>query len=423
METGNLGIIPTWTRSQYSTLAGCALALIAGVTTVTTMTFGMFLLPVSETFGWARNVMTSGYGVFMIFMALGTPVVGRLIDRYDPRIVLGFGSALFAASTASLSFLTPSHTLLLVLYAVWGLFGAVQGPLGYAKIISAWFGLGRGLAMGLMLVGSASGTVIIPVLTQTLIHDFGWRVAYVGLGAVVLFISVPAIFLLVKRPPVPEATEPTVGTSTGMDAERQDHGVSATEAIRSFRFWFITASMFLIAAVIVGLQLHLFPILIDRKLSASVATTATTMSGLFMVAGRLLGGVAMDRFVKEKVAAFFFALPLGTCALLSTSSGAIGGIAAAAILGLCNGAEVAVASVLVAELFGLRAYGQIFSWIFVGFIAGAGVGPSLMAQSFVRSGSYENGLLLLSVFSVTASILTYSLGRFSVSVARRSVTT
>jgi MFS family permease len=373
------------------------------------MTFGIFLLPVSETFGWTRDVLPGAYAVFTIFAALATPVVGRLIDRYDPRLVLGLGSCLFGLATASLALLTPSRPMLFALYAVWGLASAVQMPVGYTKIISAWFGLGRGTAMGLMLVGSAIGTVIIPVLSQIMIQTLSWRAAYVGLGAIVLIVSVPSIFGLIRRPPTVDDISRGDGSAAAAPVVRV-RAKAAMDAIRSGKFWLILTAMFLVANVILGLSLHLFPILKDRGLSVPAATTAVTISGVAMMAGRLLGGFAMDHFPKEKVAAFFFVLPLGAIVALSTSSGLVGAVVAATIIGLCSGAEVAVASVLVADRFGLRAYGQIFSWIFLGFIFGSGSGPWLMAKSFVLFGSYQAGLLLLGAFAVTASVLIYTLG-------------
>ena len=400
-----------WTRAQYLTLTGCALALVAGTTTVTTMTFGIFLLPVSATFGWSRDVLSSAYAAFTVFTALGTPVIGRLVDRHDPRIVLGLGSVLFALTTASLAFISPSRPLLFFLYGIWGLTAAVQLPVGYTKIVSAWFSRDRGLAIGLMLVGSAIGTVIIPILVQAMIQTVGWRAAYLGLGATVLLISVPAIFGLIKRPPDLGPPAPT-----GRSVEHQPHrppgfGLSAAQAMRSPKFWAISAALFLVANVIVGLQLHLFPLLKDRGLSVPVATSAVTVAGIAMVAGRLISGLAMDRFSSEKVAAIFFIAPVGAIVALYASSGIVSAIVAAAIIGLCSGAEVAVASVLVAELFGLRAYGQIFSLIFFSFVIGAGSGPWLMAKSYVIFGSYQPGLFLLAAFALTAGALTITLGR------------
>jgi MFS family permease len=411
MTTVQSRVLSRWTRSQCLTLGGCALAQFAGSTVITTMTFGIFLLPVSSEFGWTRDVMSSAYGVLTISCALATPVVGRLIDRYEPRLVLGFASLLFAAATASVALLSASRALLFVLFAVWGVAAAPQTGVGYAKIVSAWFSRDRGLAMGLMMLGSAIGATIIPGLAQIMIQTFGWRAAYAGLGGLVLLVLVPAIFGLIRRHPVLDQPAQMERRDEKSGDERAAGGVSAVEAVRSYKFWFIAIAMFLMANVIVGLSLHLFPIFRDNGLSISAATTAITVSGIFMMAGRVLGGLAMDRFAKEKVGALFFAGPVAAIAVLCTSHGIVGAIVTAMIMGLCAGAEVAIASVLVAELFGLRAYGQIFSWVFVGFICGSGSGPWLLAKCFVIFGSYRSGLFLMAAFAITACILTYSLGR------------
>src|ERR1700733_5178493 len=288
METVQPRVLLRWTRSQYSTLAGCALAQFVGATVITTMTFGIFLLPVSAEFGWTRDVMSSAYGVLTILCGLGTPVVGRLIDRYDPRLVLGLAAVLFAATTASLAFLSASRPLLFVLYGAWGLAAAAQTGVGYAKIISAWFSRDRGLAMGLMMLGSAIGATIIPALAQIMIQTLGWRAAYAGLGAVVLLVLLPSIFGLIKRRPHFGQPAQAERQAEKSGDEQSAFGVSAVEAIRSYRFWIIAIAMFLMANVIVGLSLHLFPIFRVNGLSIPAATTAITIFGLSMMAGRLL---------------------------------------------------------------------------------------------------------------------------------------
>ena len=411
MDAARFGVLSKWSRSQYVILVGCALTQFAGATTITTMTFGMFLLPVSSTFGWTRDVMSTAYSVLTLSLALATPLLGRLIDRHDLRLVLGVGGILFAVTTAALALLTSSQLLLFALFAMWGVTCSALTAFGYTKIVAAWFDVGRGLAMGLMLLGTAVGSMVIPGLAQLMIQTLGWRAAYVGLGVVVLLVSVPAIFGLIRNPPHRGEMQRTGRSVEGRRDAHQLPGATAAEAIRSYKFWFVTIAMFLVATVLLGLQLHLFPILEDKGVSIGAATAAVTASGVAMLAGRLLGGFAMDRFPKEWVATLFFVGPVGTIAVLYTTSGMAGGIVAAIILGLCAGAEVAVASVLVAELFGLRAYGQIFSWVFAGWVVGCGTGPWLMAKSFVLFGSYNPGLLLLAGFAVAAGALTIALGR------------
>lgn len=411
MDTIRLRFLPSWTKAQSLTLTGCAMTQVAGTTTITTMALGMFLLPVSSSFGWPRDVLPTAYGVLTLSLALATPLLGRLIDRYDPRLVLGVGSGLFAATTASLAFLSSSRPLLFALYAIWGFTSSALTAFGYTKIVAAWFDLDRGLAMGLMLLGTAIGSMIIPVMAETMIQTLGWRVAYVGLGAVVFLVSVPAIFGLIKRTSTLQSGQSARTVAVSSDKAQEAGGTSARQAMRSYKFWFVVAAMFLVGNVVVGLQVNLFPLLRGRGLSITAATAAVTLSGVAMIAGRLIGGAAMDRFAKEKVASVFFIGPIGVIAALCVSSGVASAMIAASILGLCAAAEVAVGSVLVADLFGLHAYGQIFSWVFAGWVAGCGMGPWLLARSFVVFGSYRPGLWLLAVFAFTASALTYVLGR------------
>ena len=48
-------------------------------------TYGVFLLPMSESFGWNRANVTSVYAVYMISFGLGSLVSGVVYDRLGPR--------------------------------------------------------------------------------------------------------------------------------------------------------------------------------------------------------------------------------------------------------------------------------------------------------------------------------------------------
>src|SRR5580692_6035328 len=60
--------------------------------------FTVFLLPISQSFGWDRAEVVSIYSLTALCGGLAAPLTGRLFDRYGPRTVYTLGMALLAAA-------------------------------------------------------------------------------------------------------------------------------------------------------------------------------------------------------------------------------------------------------------------------------------------------------------------------------------
>src|SRR5882757_8237044 len=66
--------------------------------------FTVFLKPISESFGWDRAQVVSVYSLTWLAGGLTAPVVGRLFDRFGPRMVYSLGLLLLGGA-----FLTPAY--------------------------------------------------------------------------------------------------------------------------------------------------------------------------------------------------------------------------------------------------------------------------------------------------------------------------
>ena len=60
--------------------------------------FTVFLKPISESFGWDRAQVLSVYSLTWLAAGLMAPVIGRLFDRYGPRIVYSLGMLLIGGA-------------------------------------------------------------------------------------------------------------------------------------------------------------------------------------------------------------------------------------------------------------------------------------------------------------------------------------
>jgi predicted MFS family arabinose efflux permease len=134
------------------------------------------------------------------------------------------------------------------------------------------------------------------------------------------------------------------------------------------------------------------------------------MSGLALIAGRVLAGFLLDRIHAPYVAAGFFAAPLmGMVALLLTSGQSAAAIGTV-LVGMGLGAEMDLIAFLLSRYLGMRAFGEIYGYFFAIFMLGAGAGPFVMGVSFDRTGSYQVMLGYSALALALACVLILRLG-------------
>jgi MFS family permease len=395
-------------RNRWWIVFASVLGLFVGNGPIMQFTFGVLLPPVAREFGWARGTVSSAIVVGLWMTGIATPLVGRLVDRFGVRAVALPAIALFSAVTASVALVPASPLVFTALYAVMGLTAAGQTPLVYAKAISARFDDRRGLALGIAMAGVGLGAAIVPLLAQAWIRTVGWRGAYVGLGGLTFILAFPAVAVFLGG----RSAHPTQGDDPAASAAIEIPGLTAREAIRTRRFWRMAAAFVIVAAAAGGSIAHMVPLLTDHGVPASTATAVLSAAGLALVAGRLLAGYLLDRIFAPYVAVAFFLAPLAGILLLFFGPGPSVAAIATVLVGVGLGAEVDLIAFLLSRYFGMRAFGEIYGYLFALFMLGAGAGPFAMGVSYDVTGSYQWMLACFAIALVLASGLMMGLGSY-----------
>jgi MFS family permease len=387
---------------------GSTLALIVGNGPIILFTFGVLLQPISAEFGWQRSVLASAVVTAHIAGAVVMPFIGMLVDRVGVRWIALPAIVIFALTTAAGGLLGASPTAFILLYGFLGFIGAGHSTLTYGRAVSTWFDARRGLALGITLAGIGIGAALVPKFTYFFVANYGWREAYFALGALLFVVGFPSVFLFVRdRPP-----------QTRAEVTHTD-GLTLPETFANYRFWFSSVCMLLVAAAINGTIAHIVPILSDRGISTSIATTAVAAAGLSLIVGRMLSGWALDRFFGPYVATFFFAIPLLGMAMLGLGASGPVAVLAAVLLGLGIGAEGDIMAYLTSRYFGMAHYGVVYACILAFFTLGSGLGPWIMAHAFDAYRSYAAGLIGLAAALFVAIMLVLTLGPYRYPAAKR----
>jgi predicted MFS family arabinose efflux permease len=257
----------------------------------------------------------------------------------------------------------------------------------------------------------------MPPLAQTLIAAVGWRHTYEILGFMAMGITIPVVMLMLKESPQMMGLEPDGESQEqpGVAIQRKpEDGVSFQEARRTGTFWCMGSAFFLISVCFHGSVIHLVPMLTDRGFSAQSAALVASLVGGAAIIGKVGIGYLLDRYFASYVAGgFFCGFALGLFLLWSGMAGSIV-LIAVVLVGLGLGAELDVMPYVVSRYFGLRAFGEIYSYTFAVFTLGGVVGPPLMGAGFDATGSYRLVLSLFVMAALTAAGLMARLGPYRV---------
>ncbi len=364
-------------------------------------TFGVFLRPIAEEFHWSREAVSAAFGLAALAVAVCSPPLGLLLDRFPARRIILPCLTIFGCGFASLSLLTPHLWHLYAVFILLGIVGNGTAHLAYTRALSTWFDERRGAAFAVLLAGGAFGAMVLPLFTQSLISVAGWRKAFAVLGGMVLIVGLPLGSRIRER------------SAQAHSACASEQGASILEGLRSRIFWIIVTVLFLCSISQNGAITHLAALLTDRGIPPGAAALAVSALGGATLTGRLLTGWLLDRCFAPRIAFFILAVAAFGTFLLSTARSLPAGILGAACIGVGMGGEADITPYLLSKYFGLRSFSTLYGFSWTAYAAAAAIGPVIMGKAFDLTGSYRTLLVDLALSTLIAAALMLFLPRYS----------
>jgi predicted MFS family arabinose efflux permease len=378
---------------------GVAAAAFVGVMTsfapIVPYTFSLFLNPLHQALGWRRESIDGAFGLAAITVALVSPIIGILLDRFPPRRIILPSILIFAFGLASLSRIGSNLGRFYLTFFLLGLVANGTAQFAYTRTMLTWFQKHRGFALALILTGSGVGSILIPPVTQWTITHYGWRDAYLLLGAIAL-LGFPLTALLVRNRPAQPAR-----------AQSKEHsGATVGGALRNAVFWILAGIVILSAFSENGLVTNLAAILTQHGISAQSAALALSMRGGAGIVGRLFVGFLIDRLSPQRIQSVVLALAAAGTLILALAGTSSMALAGAALLGIGLGSEADVAPYLLARYFGRRHFSVLYGLTWTAYAIGGGTGPVVVGRFFDQAGSYRLGILVgLAIVAFAAVIV------------------
>src|ERR1700757_1344551 len=244
--------------------------------------FSVFLLPISESFGWDRADVVSVYSLSALAGGLASPLIGRLFDYSGPRSVYSLGLLLFGGAFL---FAANAHHLWQIQFSVGlcvGLGIALIGNVPNSILLGRWFGPKLPTAMAVVYSATGAGVLALLPASQVLIDHFGWRGAYQIFGTAALVLLLPLLVL-----PWRLFSEGQPHLTRAATADVADEGWTLGGAMRHHAFWALFWTFFFTAIGMYAITPQVVAYLIEAGFPPLQAATAWGFSGVVLLFGML----------------------------------------------------------------------------------------------------------------------------------------
>ena len=378
--------------------------------------YGVFFKAIAEDFGGSRLGVAIGLTVTNAVGAIAAPYVGRALDKYPLRNVMGLGAVFMAVGFLGLSFVKNELQFYLVLGLFIGFGASSMGNLATSKLVTNWFDRRRGTALGIAAAGVSLSGVIMPYVSAELIENFGWRQGFLAFSAFTFLVVVPLIFrLVISRPEDvgmrPDGALPLVaddGTDTPPPQKPPAPRLRMMELFRQHNFRVIVLTFSLLFCCMNTTLTHMIPRLTDYGFSLVQASLVMSVCAGLGVAGKLSFGWLSDRMSVRRVMAVIIVAQFLGQYLIFTSTDYVMICVGAALFGYGVGGVVPMHGAVVGKTFGRERFGAVLGLMRPAMFPIQILGVPFAGWVFDVTGSYDlafQGIFVLYVVAALAVAL------------------
>lgn len=372
--------------------------------------FALFLVAVAEEFRWSRGLASGALMLGSVMWSVSAPVIGTLLDRLGPRIVLPGGALLMATGFVISGMADSIFTFYLGMGVFMGVGFAALPMTSQATFMSNWFIRRRGMAIGIAASGIGFGILLVVPWTQWLIAGYGWRAAYFILAALLALGIAPLNFFLQRQRPEELSLRPDFGASppqiTAHKQSASSVGPSLREALRTVRFWLFAGGVLTGAIPLHMVLIHQVAAVNDAGFTREQGAFALGLIGLFTAPAMIGMGLMADRIGRQWAYVIgTLSLMIGIALLMLMQAGR--GLALYAFppfVAIGFSSRQTLYPAIAADHFHGKAFGAIIGAIALFIGAGAGLGPWLGGILYDWSGRYLEAFWTAQIMSLVSMI-------------------
>ncbi len=379
----------------------------------------VLMLPLEEEFGWTRTELSLAVTVNLLLYGLMAPFAAALMARFGLRKVTSAALVLVAAG-AGLSVFATSPWMLVVTWGIMIGLGTGSMALVFAATVAdQWFVRRRGLVVGILTAGSATGQLAFLPFIAILVTEQGWRHASLLVAAGALLV-VPLVLVFLRNTPADLGTTP-FGAPEGWQPTARESGNAAGIAVRTLgraskvrTFWALVAGFAICGATTNGLVgTHFIPSAHDHGMPETTAAGLLALVGVFDIVGTIASGWLTDRVNPRILLAVYYAgrgLGLLVLPYLLAATVQPPIIVFVVIYGLDWVATVPPTVALCREIFG-KDGPIVFGWVFASHQIGAAIAATVAGAVRDATGTYSAAWFGAAGLCVVAAVVSAGIAR------------
>ena len=322
--------------------------------------------------------------------------IGRLIDRLGSRVALTGVALALGAVTLAMSGVGGMLWLALIITLTRGLGQSALSVISLT-IVGQWFVRRLSLAMAVYTVILSVGFMIAFPVVGAVVVSSGWRAAWAGVGAAILFGLAPIGWLLVRR--TPEDCGVSLDGEKKQEEKSDEAGAGATlfQALLTPAFWIFALASSVYGLIASGIALFNESILAELGFDAATYHRSLVIIALTSLIGNFFGGWLATKWSLNRLMALAMSLlALSLLALPHVRTQAH--VAAyASVMGIAGGFVIVIFFSFWSRAFGRAHLGKIQGAAQTLTVLASAIGPLLLAECLTRTGSYAVIFYLLAV--------------------------
>lgn len=363
----------------------------------------------TKTYGWSQSQVTRGFLYATLCTIWVAPI---LIPKFSPRKLIIAGTGLMSIAFLCWGNMNGS---IWVYWGIWIIYSTgymLAGPVPHQIIISRWFRLNRGKAMGVLYVGVGLIGFLGSYLVKPLTEHLDFHKALMIMGALVLLAWPVVVFVIREKPS-------EMGLNPDGAAEPAPEIAVAPRSFRDltsrYSFWLLVLGSMCSIGSIGAVNFVMKFVFIENMAIArsqpnyqpllnSTWQAASMIILLSSIGGRLLVGTLSDRFAKKIVMVVSYLLSAATIPILLTVEPPTTPWVFSLLFGFAMGADYMLIPLVAAEQFGLNSLPRCMAIIFpMNTICQTGF-PALTAWLSEQMGGYRIPLYIVFGVGVLSAI-------------------
>lgn len=374
--------------------------------------YGVFFKAIAAEFGDSRLGVALGLTVTSAVGAIAGPLVGRALDKFPLKRVIGVGATSMALGFLLLGQVTTPIQFYLVLGVFIGFGASSMGNLATSKLVANWFDRRRGTALGIAATGVSLSGVVMPYVSAEMISHYGWRNGFMVYGIFTLTVVLPLVLRLVVSRPEEMGLRPDGALQLQARSDDSEPApaprLSLRAVLKERNFWAIVLTFSLAFCCMSATLTHMVPRLTDMGHELARASLVMSLCAGFGVMGKLSFGWMGDKWPVRRLMLLIIVVQFAGQLMMYLAEDLLLFSLGAALFGYGVGGVVPMHGTIVGRTFGRERFGAVLGLMRPAMFPIQILGVPFAGWVFDTTGSYALAFeVLLGLYLLAAVAISF----------------